>query len=709
MGRLSPDAALKLAKRLTQTNPRVERERIESLLDDASRSEALCGAVLLSRGNLYFTLGEYGRVLQVAAELAGREPTAGVGHNLRGVVHLERGEWTDALEAFEEALRTLPESDTVRRANVHNNLALLCWRLGELVLAAEHFKKAAAAFVAGGRPLSVGNTKNNLGMVLEEQGDSAGARALFEEAAEILADSPGYRSNVLANLAGLDEADGHFDKAEQHLHTVLAIREGMSLRRGIAGTCLGLARLSLAQGKDDVAASWLSRGRDEAEALGLKKHLADVAALEAELLAARGQWEAAYAARVRFEELQGALNREDLQRRVEASFNRAGLLEARREAERRCREASALRAAKETAEAALRTRSAFLATTSHELRGPLTVVLSMCHLLAETVSAPAQREHAALALEAAQTLTHVVDDVLDLSRLESGVIQISPAPFELRALVSQVTRMLEHIRPRSEVAVLSCVAEDVPLVVEGDVDRIRQVLMNLMTNASRYTVRGRVVLEVDTDAEGICFLVHDTGVGIPDEQIPELFEPFSRGQSRFVQSQGGTGLGLSISRRLAEALSGRLELVSTSSAGTTFSLWLPLADTEQAPQQPEQAPVQGGALRDVLVVEDDPAVQRSIVRLLRWLGHSATSAGSCADARRAMGAGRFDVVLLDLRLPDASGLDLSVEILRIPDPPRVVIISGEISHESRRLALDNGVSHVLSKPFTMTELQTVLA
>jgi len=369
--------------------------------------------------------------------------------------------------------------------------------------------------------------------------------------------------------------------------------------------------------------------------------------------------------------------------------------------------------AAQAARAVAQAKDQFLATMSHEIRTPMNGVLNVNRLLSDTYLDEEQRLLVDTAIHSGEALLAVLNDVLDFSRIESGEVVLEQVRFDLHRVIEDVVRLLGTSAEDRGVKVHERIGPMVPRFVTGDPTRVRQVLTNLVSNAVKFTHRGHVWIRADRlHGDGIVIEVEDTGIGIPPEHLPRLFDAFTQADTSTTRKYGGTGLGLSISKRLCTMMGGDITVESAFGEGSTFRVQLPLpaAEPPSIVADPDEGPDVAG-LR-VLLAEDN-AVNRLV--MLRVLEPMGVCTRVVEDGRFVVDALRddpVDVILMDLHMPEVDGLDATRAVRALPEPlchVPIVALTASALDTDRQRCLEAGMDDHLAKPVHPQDLARTLA
>ena len=382
--------------------------------------------------------------------------------------------------------------------------------------------------------------------------------------------------------------------------------------------------------------------------------------------------------------------------------------------------------AKEAAEQADRSKSAFLAMISHELRTPMNGVIGFTNLLLDTELTVTQKDFTQTIQQSSNALLVLIDDILDFSKIEAGKLELEIHPFDIRHCMHDAVVLLGPQATAKGITLSESIDENVPKSIFSDATRLRQVVVNLIGNALKFTSQGKVELTVKVSGEMLRFDVHDTGIGMTPEVRARLFQPFAQGDSSTTRKFGGTGLGLAICKRLIELMGGEISVDSEAGKGSTFRFTVPLAELPPpryiARQDMQTMTLPTHLIKNVkrpesfaeeyplriLVAEDNSTNMKVALLLLQRLGYRGDPVRNGVECLEAVGRIKYDVILMDMQMPEMDGIECTRQLRAAGNNIRVIALTADALIDAQGRCLAAGMNDYVTKPIARDKLERAL-
>jgi PAS domain S-box-containing protein len=383
-----------------------------------------------------------------------------------------------------------------------------------------------------------------------------------------------------------------------------------------------------------------------------------------------------------------------------------------------------LRKAKEIAESAVRAKSDFLANMSHEIRTPMNAVIGLVDLLLETDQTLEQRNYLETIRSSGDSLLSIINDILDFSKIDSGMMEMESQPFELNRCVEDSLNLVRTIASKKSLSLTYTLDQTVPHTIMGDPGRLQQILANLLSNAVKFTDKGAISVSVSSQKlDGICHGIHfevkDTGIGIPEDKMSRLFQPFTQVDSSTTRKYGGTGLGLAISKKLVEMMGGKIWAESELGKGSTVHFTILADDSIIKPaSEAAEARLESDSVKDrkhvlrILLAEDNPVNQMVMQKMLNKLGYQADLVANGLEVLRSLETENYDLILMDVQMPEMDGFEAARAIRKLwasSDQPKIIAITAYALEGDREMCLAAGMDDYISKPVKLEDLAKMLA
>ena len=631
-----------------------------------------------------------------------------------------QGNYNEALENSINALSIAEEFGLMeQQIGLYNNLAIIYCRLEDSRNSISCAEKAVGMALETGNKQELARAYNNLAMNMEDSNNFPEAYENYAKALAILREGnmPGQMAIALLNTAAMAVKTGKYEEAQSYAEKALnfSIETGSEYIESSARNTMGRIKAQL--GNYEEAEKLFT----EALNLGIKMNNEDLLLRFLGDLMEFYENTGNYRKALNFTKQHSSLRQKIV---VEKQNGEMARLRAEFETKEREKEKEIYRLkniellhAKESAEASDKAKSFFLAMMSHEIRTPMNVITGMLEILLENQPRPDQISLMEKAYSSTRDLLGIINDILDFSKIEAGKFKIEKMSMDIPAVMGKTIELFTGTARPKGISLEMNLDESIPSVVTGDPLRLGQILRNLVSNSLKFTEKGSVILSaralnMDSGKLHVGFSVEDTGVGIPEEKLHSLFEPFLQLDSSLTRKYGGTGLGLAICKHLIEEMDGSITVSSSPGEGTLFEFFIPFdvpsSDGSISPAAPSKIKPRLTGMK-VLIAEDQEGIREIALHFLTSAGALCTAVSTGLEALEKASGEEFDIILMDIQMPEMDGITATLKLrengINIP----IVATSGHAMPEHFAMYGEAGMNGCLTKPYTREELLGAVA
>lgn len=640
-------------------------------------------------------------------------------HQLKSIFWGMKGDFEKALEHSLEAMSLLDgEREPEKLCSLSSNLSLIYCRLGDTENGIQYAGRAIELADRIGKPEEKARGLNNLALNLEERKSYAEAYDHYSRSLELFetAGNASQTSIALLNTALMAVKTGRIDEAGGYAERALRFGVDYGYPYVEATALKTLAQVRGAEGQTAEADKLFREALVMAEEMDSTDLQIQILENYTEFCEETGNYREALA----LGKKQWALQSRAL---AEKQNLKIALLNAEFEARSREKETELyrlknvdLQKARDAAEASDRAKSIFLAMMSHEIRTPLNIIMGMLQILLEEEPRPDQTDALEKAFSSTRSLLGIIVDILDFSRIEAGKFVLESVPFDPVAVLDETVEMFSGMAEAKGLTIRVNVEKDLPSRLMGDPVRVGQILRNLVSNGIKFTSEGSITIrltspEVSADTALIEYSVEDTGMGIPDGELQQLFKPFHQINPSLTENYGGTGLGLTICSRLVNEMKGNLSVKSPGEGGSVFSFRIPFGIATDLPDEKTGAEGNSALFQGVkvLLVEDMETIREITGYFLESAGIGFRCAVNGEEALNLVQEETFHIVLMDIQMPVMDGMEASKRIRELGYTMPIIATTGHTMADHHSMYRRAGISDCLAKPFTREGLLAIMA